>query len=293
MQLRSRKRLGKMEIKITAMKKYLLYIIFGVVPMLCFGQSEISGIRFNQSGDAVIIHYYLNLNKSPKIKKVKAYMSTDGGRTYKQLRKVSGDVGTIDYSGNKQIVFDIFKEYGNEEIGGDIKFKVEGTDVAPIKTKVFVEYVFSRAAPLGMTFGVCKRWGGYLSFKTDAVLAGKAPSSSSDDGKYIVKEADFSTIDFDERKYYRLSWTTGAMLRLFKGCYLYGGLGYGAYGAAYQIVNTNAYYCPDLQKGLEVEGGVRIVLWSRLTLSAGYNTILLSGNSQRFSDINFGVGFSF
>jgi hypothetical protein len=273
------------------MKKTLLYVVLFAAPILCFGQSKIWDIDFEQSGDVIIIKYSLRLNESPKIKNVNAYMSTDGGLTYKQLRKVSGDVGTIDNSGNKQIVFDIFKEYGNEEISGDIQFTVEGTNVAPIKTKVFVEYVFSRAAPLGFTFGVCKRWGGYLSFKTDAVLARKAPSSG--DGKYIVKEADFSTIDFDERKYYRLAWTTGIMLRLFKGCYLYSGLGYGAYGAAYQIVDTRAYYCPDLQKGLEVEGGMKIVLWNFLALSAGYNTILLSGNSQRFSDVNFGVGFSF
>jgi hypothetical protein len=77
---------------------------------------------------------------------------------------------------------------------------------------------------------------------------------------------------------------------------LYAGVGYGTYGVAYNalaneytITSPSSYYCPDLQKGLEAEGGVKFVLWEHLSLSAGYNTIF-SSNSQRFADIHLGIG---
>jgi hypothetical protein len=176
---------------------------------------------------------------------------------------------------------------GNNEIYGELKQSKRA------KPKVFLNYVFSPTAPLGMTFGYCKRAGVYLSFKTDVKLTSTQPESSesSESYSYIVEEANISTVDFNEREYYRMALTTGLMVRLFKGCYLYGGFGYGAYGAAYRIANTKAYYCPDLQKGWEVESGVNIVLWNHLALSVGYNTIL-SDNSQRFGDVHVGIGIA-
>ncbi|WP_158648352.1 PEGA domain-containing protein [Candidatus Symbiothrix dinenymphae] len=164
---------------------------------------------------------------------------------------------------------------GHNEIHGKLKKE--------IKTFVWLEYLYSGTAPLGFTIGGCGKWGGYIRFKTDVHFDG-APS---DDGADI----DFSNIDFDKREYYRLAWTAGLMARLFKGCYLYGGAGYGKYGAAYQIVDTENYYCPDLQKGLDVEGGMVLHL-GPIALSAGYNTLLLSGSKQRLSDVSVGVAIA-
>lgn len=178
---------------------------------------------------------------------------------------------------------------GYNEIHGELEqIKVK----QPINTHGWLEYEYSKTAPLGFTIGSCKSWGCYFRFKTDLSglhLTDPPAKGNSATGEYIGAEADFSKIDFDERKYYRLAWTGGLMRRLFKGCYLYGGLGYGAYGAAYKIVDTDDDYCPDLQKGLEVEGGMVIKL-GVFSLSGGYTT-LLSGNKQRFSDVSVGLGF--
>jgi opacity protein-like surface antigen len=142
----------------------------------------------------------------------------------------------------------------------------------------FVDYVYSKVAPLGLNIGYCKQWGLYLGFKTN--------------NKPIVKEADFETVDFNKKGYHRLSITAGPVLRLCNWCYLYCGAGYGTYGAAYQVGGQKDYYCPYSQKGLDVEGGIKIKL-SSIFLSVGYNTLLLSGDSQPFRDVNIGVGLNF
>jgi hypothetical protein len=162
----------------------------------------------------------------------------------------------------------------NNEIYGTLK------PIVKPKSKFFMEYVYSRTAPLGLSLGYCKRWGGYMQVRT-----------STDFGAYSVEPGIFSTIDFSKKSYSRLALTAGAMARIFNGCYLYAGVGYGSYGAAY-LVDNSSYYCPSLQKGVEAEGGVRILLWNLLSLSAGYNTMFSSG-SQRFADVHFGVGFGF
>jgi hypothetical protein len=172
---------------------------------------------------------------------------------------------------------------GYNEIYGDLQEKKE------YKPMIFVEYVYSQTAPLGISLGYCKQWGGYLRYKGDVKFASALSDGS---GNTIVTEADFSTINFDAKLYYRSAWTAGAMVCVYNRCYLYAGLGYGVYGAAYQVIGTTTYYCPDMQKGLEIEAGARIVLWNHYTLSVGYSTIL-SGNPQWFGDMNFGIGYSF
>jgi hypothetical protein len=192
---------------------------------------------------------------------------------------------SFEVSGYETLEKTITLKSGYNELSGELeKIKIK----QPVETYTWLEYEFSKTAPLGFTFGYCKAWGAYLRFKTDISLDSKEEGTF---GSYIVEEADFSKIDFDERKYYRLAVTGGLTRRLFKGCYLYGGLGYGKYGAAYHIVDIDAYYCPDLQKGLEVEGGMVIKL-GPISLSGGYST-LLSGSKQRFSDVSVGLGFMF
>ncbi|MDR2848504.1 MAG: hypothetical protein LBV39_05300, partial [Bacteroidales bacterium] len=110
----------------------------------------------------------------------------------------------------------------------------------------------------------------------------------------IITEAEINRVDFKSKQYVRLSATTGLMVRLFgrrtvRG-YLYAGAGYGIYGAAYRI-NASRYFCPDLQKGIEAEGGVILSVW-HLHLSAGYST-LFSDSPQRFGDMHVGVGINF
>jgi formylglycine-generating enzyme required for sulfatase activity len=140
-------RLKNMKIRI----KYLLIAVILLIPALCAGQTQITGVAFKQVDDAVHITY----NTSGKLNNVKVYMSRDGGRTFVLLRNVSGDVGNIASAGAKTAVFAIFKEYGNEEISGNIVFKIEGEDSSssniPEPEMVFVEGgAFTMGSPAGV-----------------------------------------------------------------------------------------------------------------------------------------------
>ena len=112
--------------------KHLLLIAVWLLPALCYGQGiKVQGVITNvdfawqSDTEKVIITYSLNLS-SGSIANVRVSMSLDGGRTFRRLNNVTGDIGTVRTSGNKQIVFDIFSELGKEEISGDVQFKVEG-----------------------------------------------------------------------------------------------------------------------------------------------------------------------
>ncbi|GHT44905.1 hypothetical protein AGMMS49965_21360 [Bacteroidia bacterium] len=150
------------------------------------------------------------------------------------------------------------------------------------KSKFFIEYAFSKAAPLGITLGGYKKWGGYGRFKLN-------PSVFD-----MVESADISLLDYNDKTYSRFALTGGLMVRLFNGCYLYGGGGFGTYGVAYKVNDDKgAYACPDesFQQGVELEAGAMVkIKW--FSLSAGYCTIL-AGSSQRFGDINVGIGINF
>ena len=118
------------EIKINnSVKKFIiLTLVFWYVSTVCVGQPEIKNVSFSfqSEREVVIISYYLDLKSSKDISNVNVFMSRDGGATFQKLTNVTGDIGTISTSGNKQIVFDVFKEFGKEEISGNFQFKVEG-----------------------------------------------------------------------------------------------------------------------------------------------------------------------
>ena len=108
--------------------KLIIFFVTWATTTICFGQAEIKNISFSfqSEREVVIINYFLDLKKSKNISNVNVFMSRDGGATFQKLKNVTGDIGTISTSGNKQIVFDVFKEFGKEEISGNFQFKVEG-----------------------------------------------------------------------------------------------------------------------------------------------------------------------
>ena len=276
-------------------KKYLLLAVLCAAPLLCFGQEQISAhisnVRFQQSDDVVLIQYNLNLYDAKKVQNVKAYISLDGGQSYKPLTNVSGDVGTITQSGEKQIVFDIFKEFGNDAITGDIKFKVEGESKATSPYFKPVDHIITFGFAWGMTpqtgrisLGYCNKWGAYFSYKLTY------------NGSFVDTGVDLSNVDFNEKAYYRKAYNAGVMYHLFNYypngggyIYLYGGLGYGEYGAAYLTENERTYFRPLVHKGLEAEFGIVIALG--FTVSCGYS-ILFASDSQKFGDLFLGIGLT-
>jgi hypothetical protein len=150
----------------------------------------------------------------------------------------------------------------------------------PLKSKFFVEYVFSKAAPLGITLGGYKQWGGYGRLKLNS--------------QTTVDAANNALLEFYDKRYTRAALTGGVMKRLFNIFHLYAGGGFGSYGVAYKVNDgKGSYFCPNeaYQKGIELEGGV-MVKYKWFSLSTGYCTIL-SDSPQRFSDINLGIGINF
>jgi hypothetical protein len=142
-----------------------------------------------------------------------------------------------------------------------------------------IGYRASLTSPYGLSLGVCKRFGGYAQVRLNLLNVSERQLITD------VYEGEGS------QKYLRRSYTGGAMVRVQDWLFLYGGAGYGQYGATY--VNGNKYYCPDLVSGLELEGGAMFAVW-HLTASVGYSTIpnFQQGKVQ-FGEIHFGIGVKF
>jgi|GEM_PF-1453722 len=288
-----------METTMSAIKKYLLLALLWAAPLLCFGQAQISNVRFEQSDDVILIKYYIDLKDAKEVKNVKVSISLDGGLSYQPLTKVSGDVGTVKKSGEKQIIFDIFKELGHEDISGDFRFRVEGDEKYPspyfkpaqnisvLGVTLPVDYYKG----IGGFVGYCSKWGGYLSYKT------------TDDPHFDDSKVNFSDIDFDEKLYHKKIFTGGVMYHLINfsrenfafGLYLYGGLSYAEYGVIYSKKKTNgsnSYYRPSLQKGLEMDIGI-LIPFSFLTFYCGCTTLFSFRAQKQFADFYFGIGFNY
>jgi hypothetical protein len=116
------------------MKKYsannkLINVIFLAALILtsavCFAQ-KIENVRPEVAGEKINIYYDLTGIADGQFVFVKAYMSTDGGKTYGEpLKSVAGEVGMVVGPGkNKCIVWDVFKDT-DELVSVNVKFKVK------------------------------------------------------------------------------------------------------------------------------------------------------------------------
>jgi hypothetical protein len=128
---------------------------------------------------------------------------------------------------------------------------------------------------VGASVGYCKRFGGYVQFRTDILVDG-TPLAEKD----LVNEY----CSGGDREYFRTSYTAGAMLRLFPFMYIYGGAGYGKYGTVYRPYYDD-YYTAGLIKGIELEYGFNFKVW-KISVAAGYSTIAGSD----FGELHFGLG---
>ena len=159
----------------------------------------------------------------------------------------------------------------------------------------FIEYNFSKAAPLGITVGAnkiaySKYWGAYFRYKSDF----------PDGRKLDDTNFEYTTERPKKEGYVRKGYTVGTTFAVFNNVYLYAGLGYGSCavrytneGAAYDNVYGNkSYYQANLMKGLEVEGGCIWRFWKWIGVSVGYSTIVpfvKPDSGKFFGDINCGI----
>ena len=100
----------------------LLLILLGFSAFATASSTNlVRDVSCRQDGDKIVISY--NLKKKAD---VDVFCSTDGGRTFKRIFRVSGDVGYGIAPGKKEVVWCVLEEHDN--LVGDVCFKVEATE---------------------------------------------------------------------------------------------------------------------------------------------------------------------
>ena len=87
---------------------------------LTLSAQTVSGVDANQVGKTIEITYHLDRTADISVE-----YSTDGGRTYKPLHRVSGDVGRGITAGYRTITWDVLSEL--ESLMADVSFRVNAT----------------------------------------------------------------------------------------------------------------------------------------------------------------------
>jgi hypothetical protein len=273
------------------MKGKLLGLLLCLLPSaFCFGQS-ISNIRAEQQDSVIRIRYDLDLANASMIKDVKAYIKR-GQQSWELCKYVSGDVDTVKTTGvDKAIYFDIFKQFGYQPIQDSISYKVEGTFVLPDtyvqqvkdmphkkqqhKKKpavsaahrsigLFINYTYSKAAPIGLFVGAGREWGGFLSVKTP----------------------------FPNKTYKHLAVTGGILFpQLFRVARFYLGPSYGTY-AHQENIGGKSWSSPTKETLLGADIGL-MLSFKHWNISLDYEIALPSTSGGNFRDISVGIGYNF
>jgi hypothetical protein len=269
--------------------KYLFLAAFCLLPSICRAQAEISDVTFEWKSKTgtVAISYYLQLKKTKKITNVTVYMSRDGGATFRKLTQVSGDVGTVYASGYKEIFFDIFKEFGNVTISGDLQFKVTGeTEVDRFDKKTFLTANLTLsntlASSYGLTIGHFKRWGWYVSAMTNFNFT----AFSVQPVGYTYEH--FSASYTGEISLTRFSATVGVLFKPSPVWAIYAGAGYRQNSLLWEKTNGEwVEYVGEsyFDKAIPIEAGLLLDL-NGFTLSAGFT----GGPGP---EIKIGIGVNF
>lgn len=137
---------------------FLLFLCMGFTT--CLGQN-VTNVQFRQDKDKVVVTYYLN---APA--KISLYISTNGGQTYKQCRKVTGAVGEYVSAGSNTIVWNALAE-GERLSSDNVVFKVHVESLSKrerwLQPSTFftVNGAYSPAPQwsYGFSIGQVKRWG--------------------------------------------------------------------------------------------------------------------------------------
>jgi hypothetical protein len=264
----------RMDVKMT--RRRILITLICLLPFAAaFGQS-ITDVIYEQKDGKVIISYSLALENAKEMKDVKAFIVIDDAAP-RELRYVSGDVGKIRSSGRKQIVFDVFRELGNNPVSGEIAFTVSGTPdmKGSKKVDVLLNYTASKAAPIGLFVGVGRKWGGYVHGQF-------AWNGISPLGNHRI----------------RTSLIGGATFRLFDYCRLYMGAGWGRYEAETYFQGTtrsSSYF----SEGIDMETGAVFTVYNLMNVSIGYTILAFplhefaieQNKAGQFRDVHIGIGF--
>jgi hypothetical protein len=87
---------------------------------LTLSAQTVTGVDANQVGKTIEITYHLDRTAD-----ISVDYSTDGGRTYTPLKRVSGDVGRGITAGHRTITWDVLSEV--DSLVADVSFRVNAT----------------------------------------------------------------------------------------------------------------------------------------------------------------------
>ncbi|MDR0711220.1 MAG: PEGA domain-containing protein [Prevotellaceae bacterium] len=187
---------------------------------------------------------------------------------------------------HKSVTEYVYVQEGNNEVTGYLK-------PLPLTT-FFADYQMSMTSMYGASLGLCKRFGGYLTYKSGSFMYTTPGELKTMASKVNVGALSKDAFKDFEKQHYRQAFTAGGMFRIAKFLYAYAGLGFGQYGLVYDM-NTHdngetlgSYYSPQLIEGLEWEAGAKLKL-SFLTANLGYSAI----TGSKFGELHFGAGLAF
>ena len=99
--------------------RLVILVFLNVLVCNALATDYVSSVRSYQDGKNIVITYELS-----KQADISVSVSTDGGRTYKTLNSVYGDVGNMIKPGSKNIVWDVLSEFETFKFA-EVQFKVE------------------------------------------------------------------------------------------------------------------------------------------------------------------------
>ena len=279
------------------MKQTLLITILFLGIAISVNSQSVSNIEPLQTGNKITIKYKITGAKFNQTFNVSFFVSNDGGNTFQgPLKSVSGDIGEVLSGGNKEIVWDVFKDDINIEgnLVFDVRIKI---NEEKIKKKFFVALSDNTTAPLGFSIGQIGKTGWYLTARLNSNIL-LSPKYECDDEK-LTNYTGESYYSFDgESKIKRYSLTGGLTFQAGKNVYFFAGGGYGTKDLLWHIneydYNDDSKTGDDYVKnanysysGIEAEAG--------MIINSGIFFFSAGASSQSFKrlDGNFSIGLAF
>lgn len=245
---------------------------------------SIGDTKIARDGNILTVDYGILLGDQVLSCKVDATLLIDG-KPFKAAKKIKGDIGKIKTSGYKQIRYDISNQK-DVLAGKDISFRLNVTRKDVLKTRYLIMATASPIFPrsYGLTFGVVRRYGGYVNFQSNFAFGKYAFTSdqtgAKEDGNYVWLTGN--------SRIQSLKVTAGALFRAHKAVYPYVGAGYGHIRCLTEDVSGDWGLIKEYSKiGLAAETGI-VFRAGPVALSAGVGTIMFKTVSL---DLGLGVMF--
>lgn len=223
---------------------YRIGIIICVICAFCVQLSAqtVSNVTAVQVDKTIHISYSLD-----KAADISVYVSTNGGNSYHEMKKVSGDVGKTIGPGQKKIVWDVLAEM-EELVGDDIVFlvRVDANAEKQWKRKCKAEMPYNTFFTLNLAYSPLPQWS--YGFKVgQAKNVGWFISAMTNfhyKGMYKpLADGDFYQFN-GMQKTARLSAQAGLVVRPCKPLYMLFGIGYGYRTLTLQTIDQHWYSYP-------------------------------------------------